>query len=82
MTDSIDKLDVVEALAEALDNKRIDGLGYVLVGADSEELGTLVIQAWPDGDDKPSVDFLARITRFRQPSATVPEVRPSEGENR
>lgn len=63
---SVDKIDVTEALAEFLDDRRIDGLGYVLASPDSEEWGTLVIQAWPDGDDKPPSCFLARITRTRQ----------------
>lgn len=66
MTDSIDKIDVAEALAAHVDDARIPGLGTVLAAQDSEEWGTLVLQTWPDGDDKPSVDFLVRITRYRQ----------------
>jgi hypothetical protein len=67
----IDKIDVVEALAEALDDQVVAGLGFVLAGADFEKEGTLVLQTWPV-EGEPSVDFLCRVTRFR-PRAAPPE---------
>lgn len=61
----IDKIDVAEALANKLDADYVEGLGYVLFG-ESED-GVMVLQTWPDGDEGSSVDFLIRITRYRQP---------------
>lgn len=80
MSTSIDKIDVVEALAEVLDDSRIDGLGAVLAAPDGDEWGTLVLQTWPDGDDRPSVDFLLRVTRYRQPAPSPQTHEPSEQE--
>ena len=65
MADSIDKQDIVEAIAEAMDDLKHDRIGFVLAGSDGDEWGTLVIQAWPDGPGTPSVDFLVRVTRYR-----------------
>lgn len=65
MTNSIDKQDVAEAIAEAMDDKIHERTGYVLAGSDSEEWGTVVIQAWPDGENAPPTDFLVRVTRLR-----------------
>jgi len=65
MADRIDKQDVVEAIAEAMDDFRHERLGFTLAASDGSEWGTLVIQTWPDGEESPSVDFLARVTRLR-----------------
>jgi hypothetical protein len=67
MGKQIDKIDVVEALAEALDDQIVNRLGLTLAAADSEEWGTLVLQTFPV-EGEPSVDFLCRITRLRQRS--------------
>ncbi|WP_447948241.1 hypothetical protein [Microbacterium maritypicum] len=65
MAERIDKQDIVEAIADAIDDMNHDRIGYVLASSDSDEWGTLVIQTWPDGAAGPSVDFLARVTRIR-----------------
>lgn len=61
----IDKIDVVEALAEVLDDTVVSGLGSVLATPDAEEWGTLVLETWPDGDQDPPVPFLIRVTRLK-----------------
>lgn len=76
MSDTIDKQDLAEAIAEAIDDKRHEVIGYTLAASDSVEWGTLVVQTWPDGDDKPSVDFLVRVTRYRQPRSADPSFCP------
>lgn len=65
MADRIDKQDIVEAIADAIDDLKHDRIGYVLASSDADEWGTLVIQTWPDGAGGPSIDFLARVTRLR-----------------
>lgn len=60
----LDKVDVVEAIAEALDNKYIDGLGFVLANH-GDEYGEMIMQVWANGDDMPSTDFRSIITRMR-----------------
>ena len=68
----IDKFDVSEALARALDDTVVEGLGHVLLGECED--GVMVMQTWPE-EGKPSVDFLLRITRYRQ-RVTEPVERP------
>ena len=64
---SIDKVDVVEALSEFLDDQTIEGLGFVLANATgNEQDGVMLLQTWPDGDEEPSVSFLLRVTRSRE----------------
>lgn len=65
MAERIDKQDIVEAIADAIDDLKHDRIGYVLASSDSDEWGTLVIQTWPDGASGPSVNFLARVTRLQ-----------------
>lgn len=75
---AIDKTDVAEALAATLDDTKVEGLGTVLLG-ESED-GVMVMQTWPNGDNEPSVDFLVRITRYRQrPQPSVQEHDHAEG---
>ena len=63
----MDKVDVVDALAGALDGSVVEGLGAVLATADSEEDGTLVLEvATPD--DEPVEVFMVRVTKYRSRS--------------
>lgn len=67
MTREITKHDVAEFLSDELDATQVEGLGFVLAGIPFDEEGAILIQTWPNEGDKESVDFLLRVTRYRQP---------------
>lgn len=57
----MNKLDIVDALADVLDGTVIEGLGSVLATADSEDDGTLVLEVFGETDDV----FLLTVKKYR-----------------
>jgi hypothetical protein len=75
----LDKIDIAEALVELLDDAQVEGIGFTLAGSDVEE-GAVLLQTWQTpGMYEESVDFMIRVTRYRQPrSATEARMDGSE----
>lgn len=65
MNSALDKVDMVEALSELLDNSHVEGIGWIVQATSDQKEGDLILEIRTDLGEE--TDFRLRITKMRLP---------------